>query len=75
MKGAKTLLFHDDLAAVAVGSADDADTLAGRADADTLPAARTNDPAPMEGQFTIYHTVLRFLGINAPVYEAEKSIF
>ena len=50
-------------------------TLAGRADADTLPAARTNDPAPMEGQFTIYHTVLRFLGINAPVYEAEKSIF
>ena len=50
-------------------------TLAGRADADTLPAARTNDPAPMEGQFTIYHSVLRFLGIDAPVYEAEKSIF
>lgn len=34
-----------------------------------------NDPAPMEGQFTIYHSVLRFLGIDAPVYEAEKSIF
>ncbi len=41
----------------------------------TLAAARTNDPAPMEGQFTIYHSVLRFLGIDAPVYEAEKSIF
>lgn len=46
----------------------------------------TNDPSmpvksyspeqlPLNGHFTIYHSVLRFMGFDTPVYDAEKSIF
>lgn len=46
----------------------------------------TNDPTmpvktysaeqlPLEGQPTIYHSVLRFMGIDTPIFDAEKSIF